>query len=208
MIDLEKLKKLNEICHEVTVMWFDKEGRPSEGSDPSGSPTLMPEIAAEIEAMRAVLEATGKAMDVLGIKQKDCEIEELKKSLSHFQHQSIDHVQAIASLNEGREVLRESVRVAIACGDTQRAKIGELEKELEQVIKAKVQDLASAKIVVLAAHNRLSAPNVTMYDLRNDPVVYAVNKLVEDQKNKIIEDLRAENVQLKKDIQGSGGGDG
>lgn len=158
MIDLEKLKKLNETCHEVTVMWFTKKGRSL--GDSNGSPTLIAEMVAEIE-----------------------------------------------SLNEGREVLRESVRVAIACGDTQRAKIDSLKYDLEKIARATVSDLASAKVVVLAAHNRLSAENVTPRDLRSDPVVYAVNKLVMQRENEIIRELRTEVAQLKDDLLGSGGGE-
>jgi DNA-directed RNA polymerase subunit M/transcription elongation factor TFIIS len=152
VIDLEKLKKFNEICHEVTVMWFTKQGRPVEGSDSSGSPTLMAEIVAEIESLRAALEATGKAMDALEIQQKDCEIEGLRKSLSHCQHQSVDYVQTIDSLKN----------------------------ELEKAASDKVEDLATAKSVVLAAHSRLLLPNATLKETRNDPVVYAVNRLVQN----------------------------
>lgn len=85
---------------------------------------------------------------------------------------------------------------------------GRFQKELELAASDKVQDLASAKAVVLAAHNRLSAENVTPRDLRTDPVVYAVNKLVMERENEIIKELRTEVAQLKEDLLGSGGGDG
>ena len=139
--DLEKILKLTEECHEVTIMWFTKEGKSM--GDPNGSPDLL----------LAMLEG----------------IKELKQSLAHCQNQSIDYVQAIDSLKN----------------------------ELEKIAKATVSDLASAKVVVLAAHNRLSAENVTPRDLRNDPVVHAVNKLVMQRENEIIRELRSEVAELK-----------
>lgn len=50
--DLEKLIKLTEKCHEVTVMWFTKEGRTQEGSDSNGSPGLMLELLQELKVRR------------------------------------------------------------------------------------------------------------------------------------------------------------
>ncbi len=138
-----------------------------------------PEAPSEREAViawnkaHAALEATGKAMDALEIQQKECEIEALTKSLSHCQHQAIDYVQAIDSLT----------------------------KELELAASDKVKDLANAKAVVLAAHNRLSAGNVTPHDLHTDPVVYAVNKLVMQRENEIIKELRNEVAQLKEKLR-------
>lgn len=51
-LELDKLIKLTEKCHEVTVMWFDKEGRPLKGSDPNGSPDLMLLLLKELEMRR------------------------------------------------------------------------------------------------------------------------------------------------------------
>ncbi len=52
--DLEKLKRLTEECHEVTVMWFNKKGRALEGSGLAGSPTLMPALLDHIEKLEVV----------------------------------------------------------------------------------------------------------------------------------------------------------
>ena len=54
---------------------------------------------------------------------------------------------------------------------------------------SKVEDLATAKAVVLAAANRLMLPNVTMEEVRNDPIVYAINCLAEN--------ARMQDVRLK-----------
>ena len=51
--DLEKLLKLTEECHEVTVMWFGKDGRSL--GDSNGEPTLMHELLQELEVRRTAL---------------------------------------------------------------------------------------------------------------------------------------------------------
>ena len=76
------------------------------------------------------------------------------------------------------EGFRELVREAYA-----------LRQELEKVTTSKVEDLADAKSVVLAAHKRMTFPNVTMKDLQNDPIVYAINKVVDTGARALIEDI-------------------
>ncbi|KKN81515.1 hypothetical protein LCGC14_0317740 [marine sediment metagenome] len=49
---LDELINLTEKCHEVTVMWFAKEGRPLKGSDPNGSPDLMLPLLKELKMRR------------------------------------------------------------------------------------------------------------------------------------------------------------
>ena len=49
--DLENLIKLTEECHEVTVMWFGKDGKSL--GDSNGEPTLIPELLQELEVRRA-----------------------------------------------------------------------------------------------------------------------------------------------------------
>ena len=48
--DLEEMRRLTEECHEVTIMWFDKEGKSL--GDPNGMPGVMPALIQELRVRR------------------------------------------------------------------------------------------------------------------------------------------------------------
>lgn len=77
-IDLAKLKKLTEECHEVTVMWFTEAGRPVDGSDSSGSPTLMGQLLQHIDELTSLVALAEPRKDL------DAQVEKALQTVIHW----------------------------------------------------------------------------------------------------------------------------
>ena len=55
---------------------------------------------------------------------------------------------------------------------------GEVADAIRMAVEETTMSKADAKAVILAAHKRLMLPNVTIEEVRNDPIVHAINQMV------------------------------
>ena len=130
------------------------------------------------DAIRAALAESEKIVKVRaeGMRYWHAEVKDLKAQLA------ADAVEALEYIDEAKDAApKEFVWSGRPLSDIvadMGIQLSTARELLERMAASKVEDLADAKAVILAAHKRLMSPNVTMKEIQGDPIVYAINKMV------------------------------